>query len=183
MKKRLLAVCMCLGALPSIAQSSMVKGYIVTEKGDTLKGEAKINPKKEIDNYTKVNFKDETGLQKMYKPAKLRAYGFNDEHYIAMDSDEEKKFYRILATGSINFYKLGYESLRMNEAVFEVEYYISHAGDKELILIKESKFKKQAGEWMKDHPEFIEAYGDEKKFDLEKAMAAITQYNSWKAGK
>jgi hypothetical protein len=183
MKKCFLAVFICFNALLIHAQSVLIKGYIVNEKGDTLKGEAKVNPKKEIDNYNKVNFKDETGLQKLYKPNKIKAYGFNDEQYISMDSDGEKKFYKVLATGEINFYKLGYEAMRMNQLVFEVEYYVSNADDKELVVIKESKFKKQLSEWMKDNTEFIEAYGDEKKFNLEKALEVIKNYNSWKAGK
>ena len=182
MKKCFLAVSICCGAFLAPAQSALVKGYIVTEKGDTLKGEAKINPKKEIDNYSKVNFKDESGLQKMYKPNKIKAYGFKGENYVSMDSEDEKKFFRVLSTGDINFFKLGYEAMRMNELVFEVEYYIAHPGDKELFLVKESKFKKQLSEWMKDNLEFINDYGDEKKFDFEKALTAITNYNSWKAG-
>ena len=181
MKNYFLAVFVFSGMSASIAQSTLLKGYIVTLKGDTLKGEVKINPKKEIDNYSKVTFKDETGLQKMYKPNKTLAYGFNDEHYIAMDSqDDEKKFYRVLANGEINFYKLGYESMRMNALSFELEYYISKAGSKDLVLVKESRFKKQVSEMMSDNLEFAEAYGDDKKFDFEKALESITNYNAWK---
>jgi len=183
MKKSYLAVLLCIYTLLATSQSTMFRGYIVTEKGDTLKGEAKINPKKEIDNYSKVTFKDDSGVQKMYKPLKLKAYGFKDEHYVSMDSEDERKFYRVLAAGDIYFYKLGYEAMKMNEIVFEEEYYIAHAGDKELFLIKESKFKKHLTEWMKDNTEFINEYPDEKKFNFEKALLAITQYNSWKAGK
>jgi hypothetical protein len=181
MKKLLLTAFTCVCALPSLAQAPMVKGYLVTEKGDTLQGEVKPN-KKELDNYIKVTFKDANGVQKIYKPTKTKGYGTVEGHYISMDSEDEKKFYKVLAIGAINFYKLGYEAMRMNEIVFEAEYYISHPEDKELFLIKESKFKKQLGEWMKDNPEFIEAYGDEKKFDIDKAVLAITNYNSWKAG-
>ena len=97
MKKSYLAVLLCIYTLLATSQSTMFRGYIVTEKGDTLKGEAKINPKKEIDNYSKVTFKDDSGVQKMYKPLKLKAYGFKDEHYVSMDSEDERKFYRVLA--------------------------------------------------------------------------------------
>jgi len=182
MKKCFLAFYICFSALLVPAQSAMMKGYLITEKGDTVKGEAKINPKKEIDNYSKVTFKDENGVQKMYKPVKIKGYGFNDENYISMDSEDERKFYRVLATGEIYFYKLGYEAMRMNEIVFAVEYYIAHGNEKELTLVKESKFKKQLTEWMKDNTDFINEYGDDKKFDQEKAVLAITNYNSWKAG-
>jgi hypothetical protein len=182
MKKLVLLSFVFLCGLNARSQSTMVKGYVVTDKGDTLKGEVKINPKKEIDNYNKVTFKDESGMQKIYKPKKTLGYGFNDEHYIAMDSqDDEKKFYKVLATGDINFYKYGFEFMRMNAVNFEVEYYVSKAGTKELILIKESKFKKQIADLMEDNAELVDAYGDEKKFDYEKALETITSYNAWKA--
>lgn len=46
MKHSQLVLFILLGAMYSRAQVTFVKGYIVNLKGDTLKGEAKINPKK-----------------------------------------------------------------------------------------------------------------------------------------
>jgi hypothetical protein len=163
------------------AQQTYVKGYLVTDKGDTLKGEIKLNPKKEHEAYSKVFFKDQTGVQKGYKPGKTKAYGYDNTHYIAMDSEEEQKFFQVMASGAINLYKLGYEGMRMNEITHEVEDYI--AKDDKMELVKESKFKKQISDWMKDNPEFINTYEDTKKFDADKAVEIIKQYNSWKAGK
>lgn len=183
MKQGILTLVAGFGALLAGAQTTFVKGYIVNEKGDTLRGEARINPKKEIDNYNKIFFKDATGVQKNYKPTKVKAYGYEDHKFLSMDCEGEKKFYEIMAAGEINFYKLGYEAMRMNEIIFETEYYISDRDNKELVLVKEAKFRKQLTEWMKDNPEFISAYGDDKKFDPEKAVEIITQYNSWKASK
>jgi hypothetical protein len=164
------------------AQAPMLKGYIVTEKGDTLRGEIKPN-KKELENYNKVTFKDQNANQKVYRPTKLKGYGMNEDHYIAMDSDEERKFYKVMARGPISFYKLGYEGMRMNAIVFEVEYYIALDGEQDLMVVKENKFKKQMSEWMKDNLDFINEYGEEKEFNVEKALTVITQYNSWKTGK
>lgn len=177
-----LIICALL-SLPAVAQVTYAKAYIVNDKGDTIRGEAKLNPKKEHEAYDKVFFKDPTGAQKSYKPGKTKAYGFDDKHFVSMDSEGEPKFYMVLSRGAINFYKLGYEALKMNDIVHEIEYYISHAGNEKLVLVKEGKFKKQMTEWMKDEPEFISAYDDDKKFDEERATAVITQYNNRKAGK
>jgi hypothetical protein len=163
------------------SQPEMVRAYVVTDQGDTLRGEARVNPKKEIDNYYKITFRDASGMQKVYKPNKIRAYGFNDENYVAMDSQEGRNFYKVLTAGEITLYKLGYETMRMNTPVFEAEYFIARNGEKDLMMIRESKFRKQISEWMKDKPEFAGAYGDPKKFDPEKAAEAIKQYNTWKA--
>ena len=174
-----LFVCFCFSY--GHTQGGFVKAYIVNEKGDTLKGEAKPNPKKEIDSYNKIFFKDQSGVQKNYKPNKIKAYGCNNEHFVSLDSEGEMKFFKVLSRGEINFYKLGFEGLRMNNVVFEVEYYISRPNSKDLVTVKEGKFKKQLTEWMKDNTEFINSYGDDKKFDPDKAIEIITQYNNWKA--
>jgi hypothetical protein len=183
MKKTCLAALLFFVFACVSAQSGMVKGYLISSKGDTLQGEIKVNPKKEIDLYTKVTFRDANGAQKVYRAGKAKAYGFNDRHFVSITFEEEPGFYEVLAQGEINFYKLGFEELRMNQAVFEVEYYLSKSGENELVLLKESKFKKQMGEWMKDNTEFIETYGEDKKFNYEKALGVIKNYNAWKANK
>lgn len=163
------------------SQVSFVKGYIVDAKGDTIRGEVKLNPKKENEVYLKVFFKDASGAIKTYKPNKIKAYGYNDLNFISMDSEGEPSFYNVLARGEINFYKLMFEALRMNKVVFEAEYYIAPADNKKLTIVREGKFKKQLGEWMKENPEFLASYEDEKTFDADKATSLIKQYNAWKA--
>ena len=163
------------------SQVTFVKGYVVDAKGDTLKGEVKLNPKKENDVYLKVFFKDASGVIKTYKPNKIKGYGYNELTFISMDSEGEPTFYNVLARGEINFYKLMFEALRMNKAVFEAEYYIAPPDNKKLTIVREGKFKKQLGDWMKDNPEFLASYEDEKVFDADKATSLIKQYNAWKA--
>ena len=181
MKYGLLYLFACFCFLCGHTQGNFIKAYIVNDKGDTLKGEAKTNPKKEIDSYNKIFFKDQSGVQKNYKPNKIKGYGCNNEHFVSLDSEGEMKFFKVLSRGEINFYKLGFEGLRMNNIVFEVEYYISRTNSKDLVTVKEGKFKKQLTEWMKDNTEFINTYGDDKKFDPDKAIEIISQYNNWKA--
>src|ERR1041385_6306165 len=83
------------------AQFTFVKGYIVNEKGDTLRGEVKTNPKKEHESYQRVTFKDASGAQKNYKPAKIKGYGFENNHFISFGKDDEATFYRVLVSGPI----------------------------------------------------------------------------------
>jgi len=184
MKSCLIAIIFYLSTIYSIAQkATLEKGYIVNEKGDTIKGEVKYNPKKEQDCYSKVFFKDEAGVQKNHKPGKkVKAYGFKDEHYIAMDFENEPKFYRVLAMGEINFYKMMFEEISMNQPVLGGDYFIAHKADeKSLTAVREGKFKKQMLEWMKDNTEFIADYQDEKNLNEESAIIVIKKYNAWKA--
>lgn len=184
MKYFVSALIVCFLIFNATAQKiSFEKGYIVNEKGDTLRGEVKFNPKKEQDCYNKVFFKDEAGIQKNYKPGKkATAYGFKDQHFIAMDFENEPKFYKILATGEINFYKMLVEEISMNQPVLGGDYFIAHKKDiKDLTAVREGKFKKQMSEWMKDNTEFISDYEDEKTFNEETATEAVKKYNAWKA--
>lgn len=181
MKNSVLVILISFFSFSVTSQIAFVKGYIVNEKGDTIKGEVKINPKKEQDNYSKVFFKEESGTQKNYKANKVKAYGFDNQNYVAMDYDGELKFYRVLASGSINFYKMMFEITNMNATSYDGEYFISHGENKKLISVKEGKFKKQMTELMKDNTEFISAFEDEKTFNFEKAAEVIKQYNAWKA--
>src|SRR5438105_6955200 len=87
------------------AQITFVKGYIINDKGDTLRGEVKTNPKKEHESYARVTFKDASGAQKNYKPAKVKGYGFENNHFISWGKEDEALFYKRLASGAINFYK------------------------------------------------------------------------------
>lgn len=180
--KNLMILFLLAGFISMNGQNGFEKAYIVTEKGDTIKGEAKLNPKKEFEVYDRIYFKDENGVQKNYRPGKIAAYGVKDDHFISLAHDGEPKFYKVLTRGAINLYMVVFETMQMNESVFEPEYYIAYPDNKKLVMVKKGKFKKQISEWIKEKPEFAEVYPDEKKFDEEKAIAVISQYNSWKAG-
>ncbi|MDI1353941.1 MAG: hypothetical protein PSX36_03435 [bacterium] len=119
-------------AICASAQGTFVKGYIVTSKKDTIKGEVKLNPKKESEAYEKIYFKDQNGGQKTYKAAKLLEYGIGGDRFISLDTDGEPRFYKVLAQGAINFYVVLFETVRMNEISFEPEYYLAEPGNKEM---------------------------------------------------
>jgi hypothetical protein len=178
MKISVLVLFISLLTITSNAQIAFVKGYIVNEKGDTLKGEVKINPKKEQDNYSKVFFKDETGTQKSYKPNKVKAYGFDKQHYVAMDYEGEQKFYKALIRGEISLYKMMFEVTNMNAVSYEGEYFISRKDDKKMTSVKEGKFKKQLQEMMSGASGYANEYQDDKSLNEESAVAVISKYNN-----
>lgn len=183
MKKLVFILFAALSITGMNAQNTFVKGYVITEKGDTIKGDVKLNPKKEIELYTKLTFKDPSGLQKMFKPLKTKGYGYDQNHFITMqDSEGEMKFAKVLVLGPISLYKLGFEGLKMNTVVVEFEYYLVSTENNDKEMIKESKYKRQLNEWMRDNVSFLEA-NDEKKFDEQKVIDIINQYNTWKKNK
>ncbi len=178
MKNTITTLFICLITFCANAQVTFVKGYLVNEKGDTLRGEVKINPKKEQDNYNKVFFKDESGTQKNYKPNKVKAYGFDNQHFIAMEYEGEQKFYRALIRGEISLYKMMFEVVNMNAVSWDGEYYLSRKDDKKMITVKEAKFKKQLQEMMSGAAGFANEYEGDKKLNEEKAVEVIGKYNN-----
>lgn len=178
MKKLLFFALIAIYTTTLKSQVAFVKGYIINEKGDTLKGEVKINPKKEQDNHNKVFFKDDKGIQKNFKPNKVKAWGYYKNHYIAMDLGGEEKYYKAIARGEISLYKMIFEEVRMNESTFLPEYFLIKKGDKKMTDVKQSKFKKQLGEMMSGAAGFVSDYEDGKVLDEAKAAEVINKYNN-----
>lgn len=174
----ILTLIICAGY--SRAQVSFVKGYLVNDKGDTLRGEVKINPKKEFENHNKIFFKDNSGTQKNYKPNKVKAYGYENNHYVSITQSDESKFFKRLTNGALVLYKVAYEVINMNEVAYDYEYYISKEGDDKLSEVKTTKFKKQLQELMSGSSGFVNDFKDEKKFNEAAAIEVITKYNAWK---
>jgi hypothetical protein len=181
-QKLLLAAAMAgLAPLAALAQFTFVKGYVVTDKGDTLRGEVKVNPKKEHEGYQRVTFKDASGAQKNYKPAKTKGYGFENNHFISWGKEEEALFYKRLANGPIFFYKSAFEVVSMNKSTWEFDYFLFKEGEKKMTDAKIGKFQKQLKEWMKDAQEYAEYYKENSKdIDEASAIEAITKYNDSK---
>lgn len=163
------------------AQVTFVKGYLINEKGDSLKGELKINPKKEHELYNKVFLKEESGVQKNYKPNKVKGYGFEGKHFVSMELDGEPKFYQRLTSGYIILYKVAFEVAGGTETTYDYDYFLFREGDKKLTDVKQNKFKKQLQEWMSGAAGFANDFEDDsKKFNEASAVEVINKYNDWK---
>ena len=170
--------------LPAVllAQQKFVPGYIVTLKGDTIRGEVKLNEKKPQDLYMKVMLRDDKGMQKTYKPGKINGYGYDQMRFVSLDDQGEPVFFRVLASGHVNLLELKYEGLRMNKPTLESEYYIGVKGEKHLQAVKERNFRKQLTNMMSDNVEIAAQYPDDTPFEEEAALSVINAYNTWKSG-
>jgi hypothetical protein len=166
--------------LSLLSQQGFAPGYIVGIAGDTVRGEVKVNEKKPQEHYLKVMFRDNKGMQKTYKPNKIKGYGFKDMSFVAYGEGEEATFYKALVQGPVSLFELMYEGLRMNKVAIETEYYLALPGAKHLDAVKERNFRKQLSGVMADNPSMAEQYPEDKQFDPEAATAAIREYNAWK---
>lgn len=178
--KLLFLVFFCTVAQSILSQQNFVIGYIVGINGDTTKGEVKTNPKKEFDYHNKVIFRDANGVQKTYKPNKVKAYGFEGNNYSAMDVGGEDKYYKIIAIGEISMYKMMFEEVKMNETSYIPEYFLKKTGDKKMTDVNSKKFKKQLQEMMSGSAGYANDYKGDKDIDEKSAAEVINAYNNRK---
>jgi len=161
------------------AQGNFMKGYVINLKGDTLKGELKNNPKKEIDMYSKVYLKISETDKKYYKPDKIKEYSVNGKTYVSRMHDGEAVFMKRISNGVVNLYEYQVIWLnKLNEEVIESEYYVEKKGDAAPVKIKSGKFKKQICEIMSDNADLIKDIQD-KKYEYENIVDVFEQYNTW----
>lgn len=162
----------------SMAQLNFYQGYIINESGDTLKGEIKANPKKELSLYAKVMFRDMQGMTKTYKPDKIKGFGYyNIEkkkwHYFISNQQKEPQFYRIAVQYPVIIYEYQYEDMQMGEFFTAREYYILH--NNEYIKLKSKKFKKQLSEYI-DNPDVLSEIDKMEELDIDKLSSLLEKH-------
>lgn len=156
-----------------------VKGYVVTLKDDTLRGDIKINPKKELEVFEKVTITISATEKKTFKPEKIKEYVTDSGRYMSRMIDDQMVFLKVLSYGKINLYEYRYYWEKPNkDVVIKSEYYMEKEGDKKAGKIKQnSKYKKQLAEAMADNAELVKNFED-KEFDASDMIEIFNQYNS-----
>lgn len=158
------------------AQVKYFQGYVILLNGDSLKGEIKMNLKREFDNFAKASFRKKEGSEiKSYSPAKIKEYCVNGTTFVSRNVEGEQVFVRRISKGTVNLYESQVETLQMNEIKIKSDYYVEKAGG-EFVKVKSSKFKKQMTDVMADNEEIVQAL-ENKKYDYENIVEVINAYN------
>ncbi len=163
------------------AQSTLAKGYIINNSGDTLKGLIKYNPKNDKGLFESVSFQANDNEKKAYHANKLKEFSVDGSTFVSRKIDDKQVFIKRLSAGAINLYQYKTEELIMNSIHTYIDYYMEKPGSAELVKIKESKFKKQISELMSDDKNLIKEV-EEKKYDYGKIVELFEQYNKNKEG-
>lgn len=163
----------------SQAPAVTVKGYVVTLKDDTLRGDIKLNPKKELEVFEKVTINLSATEKKTFKPDKIKGYKTDSAVFVSKKLDDAMSFFKVLSTGKLNLYEFQYYWEKPNkDMVIKSEYYMEKQGEDKTTKIKQGgKYKKQLAEAMSDNEELVKSF-DEKEFDAEDMIEIFNQYNS-----
>ncbi|GIV26716.1 MAG: hypothetical protein KatS3mg027_0530 [Bacteroidia bacterium] len=180
MKKLMFFLICFFGLQLLIAQLNFYEGYIVNNDGDTLKGEVKANPKKELSLFAKVMFRDQQGFTKTYKPDKIKAFGYyNPEkkkwHQFLSINDGESKFYKIAIQQPIVIYEYQFEDMQMGEFFTAKQYFIKH--NYEFVRLKSKKLKKQLAEYIQNE-EILSEVEKMEEIDIDKLSALFEKHYS-----
>jgi len=182
MKKRFLVYLSSIFIIPSFfwAQLNFYEGYIVTINGDTLRGEIKANPKKELSLFAKVMFRDKEGSTKTYKADKIKAFSyFNIEkkkwHQFISITDDEPKFYKVAISYPVKIFEYQFEDMKMGEFFTAKEYYLQK-GEK-FVELKSKKLKKQLTEYI-DNPDILSEIEKMEEIDIDKLSVLLEKHYS-----
>lgn len=172
-----LIICTFLFSNSAYCQLKYVKGYVIQLKGDTLKGEIEINPKKTADAYRKIKIRAGAGLPiKNFSADKINGYATDSAVFIAKKIDDEPQFVKQLRMGKINLYEGRTEMMQNNKITLEPDFFIEK--DEKMISIqdKPNKFKKQMTSLMADNADIVKAI-EEDKYNYSNLIELFEEYN------
>lgn len=165
--------------IPAHAELVWKSGYIVLVSGDSVKGDIRVNTKKELPLFQKVALKQGQST-KTYKPEQVKEYGFEEMRFVSKKVDGENMFLKVLSDGQVNLYEGQFEFYRGDQLIVEKEYYIEKNGDGELQKAKPGKFKKTVAEIMSDNTELVaRVQGEDKKYEIGDMLSVVQEYNEW----
>jgi hypothetical protein len=173
-----LLVCILFSGLEFKAQLLWKKGYVLLVTGDTVRGEIKVNPKKEFDFYSKVMVKRSEEDKKTFNPVKAREFCFEETRFVSRQVEGESSFVKCLSAGAINLYEHQYEWQSGNNIIYKSEYFIEKANSTEMVKVKSGHLKKIVEEYMGDNASLLKDVND-KKYDFDQLAEIVQQYNSW----
>jgi hypothetical protein len=167
------------GTISSVHAETVYKsGYVVLNSGDSVKGDIRINTKKELPLFQKVALK-QGETTKTYKPEQVKVYGFESTQFVARKIDGEMQFVKVISSGQVNLYEWQYEIQRGADIIIESEYFVEKNGA-ELQKAKSAKFKKTVAELMADNSELVaRVQGDDKKYEIAEMKQVCDEYNTW----
>lgn len=156
------------------------EAYILSLKGDTLRGSIKTSKCKPTDFYQKINFKDKSNKVRLYSPDKISGYYFKNHTYISAFHDGKPCFFKVLSKGKASLLQISFESVD-NGVVEEVQdlCVLPEGQDAELKPLEPKGLKKQLKEIFKTNKALVQKISEQKEisFNVESIEAYFIEFN------
>ncbi|MCX7728378.1 MAG: hypothetical protein N2203_02800 [Bacteroidia bacterium] len=162
------------------AQLDFYPAYLLSESNDTIYGEVKVNPKKELSLFAKVMFRDKQGVVKTYKADKIKGFAyFNKEkkkwHQFISVIEDTPKFYKVAIHQPVQIFEYQFEDMKFGEFFTAKEYYILEDG--KFVRLKSKKLKKQLSEHI-NNTDILNELDKMEELDIEKLSALLEKHYS-----
>lgn len=172
MKKILLIVSLSLTTI-CIAQSKKApdvfeEAYLVTLKGDTLRGQVKMPKLSKNEIYQKINFKDsKTNKMKLYAANKIKGFGLGGYYYKSAFNENKPTFFKILSEGKVNLSLTCYEFVENGQKMEIQEFWVElNNKNQEMTLLEAKGLKKQLKDIFKSNKELVQKINEQKEISL-----------------
>lgn len=161
------------------------EGYVITNKGDTIKGEVVERDKKtglrfEGDKIKLVDNSVTPPTKKTYAPGKIKGYYNGESYYESVEfKEDEFGFMLLVDAGVLNLYQIDLEREKKGEVeVYDTQYYVRKSEDKKGLAtrIKENNFKKDMAAFCADNEDIVDLIND-KDYVFEDLEKLVRDYN------
>lgn len=156
--------------------------YVITLKGDSLKGTIKMPKLKKHEIYQKINFKDaKTNKMKMFLPDKIKGYGFGNYYYKSAFYENKPTFFKVLSVGSANLSQICYEVVESGQKLEVVEFWAeTTTKNQEMVMLEAKGLKKQLKDIFKSNKELVQKINEQKEipFNTETLESLFKEFNA-----
>lgn len=137
--------------------------YIVTLKGDTVRGQIKMPKGKKAEIYQKISFKDPTNKVRLYTPDKIKGYGYANYYYISAFHNNKSCYFKVLSRGKVSLFQTGFEVMEDGIADEVNEFCVmEEKGDGQFKIVDEKGIKKQLKDLFKSNKALVQKINEQK---------------------
>jgi hypothetical protein len=161
------------------------EAYIVTLKGDTIKGQIKIPKIKKTELFQKISFKDHLNKIRLYTPDRIKGYGHNNYYYISAYHNNKSCFFKTLSKGKASLFETQFEVIDDGVANEIAEFCVmEEKSDGQFKVIDEKGIKKQLKDVFKSNKSLTQKINEQKEipFNAETLEAYFKEFNIAAAG-
>lgn len=157
------------------------EAYIVTLKGDTIKGQLKIPKTKKMELFQKISFKDPANKIRLYTPDKINGYGYNNYYYISAFHNNKSCYFKVLSKGKVSLFQTGFEVIDEGVANDVVEFCaMEENSDGQFKVIDAKGIKKQLKDLFRSNKALVQKINEQKEipFNAETLEAYFKEFNA-----
>jgi hypothetical protein len=143
------------------------EAYVVTLKGDTIKGQIKMPKTKKVELFQKISFKDQTNKVRLYTPDKINGYGHKNYYFISAYHNNKACYFKVLSRGKASLFQTTFEEIEEG-IVNELEEFcvMEEKSDGQFKVIDEKGVKKQLKDIFKSNKPLVQKINEQKEIAL-----------------